>query len=168
MSPKSLREQERCPASWPSRFNSAALLPTAWAPPAALQSQWAAIRRHGILGCCDHSSVHGTLCPYLSWGAEHFRQLHCQSTTGLVPSHTCAGVNPLLLTSRIHPQRGFECSSHPFSAGTVIFLSETPALRDFDFRMNNDNEEDQKKKTYLIFSVYNTHFVLLPPSSFLL
>ena len=78
-------------------------------------------------------------------------------------------VEPLLLPSGIHPQGGFECSPHPIFCWhcDLSFLRHT-ILCDFDFQMNNGNEEHKKKKIHFIFSVNKIHFVLLSPSSPLL
>lgn len=62
-----------------------------------------------------------SLYSYFSWGAERFERglpvVHAPSThperhgLGTIP-YMCR-IEPLLLTSGIHPQGGFECSPHP-------------------------------------------------------
>ena len=160
------------------RFNWAALLPFVWASPAFRQSQRAAIRWYGFLVCCDHSLLHCTPCTPTSLGVLrtlvnacqlYTYPAHIQSTTDLVSSHTWAGLNPCCLAQESIHKEVLNAPPTPFSVGTVICLSwDTQCYVIFDFQMNNDNEEDKKKKIHLIFSVNKTHFVFLPPSSFLL
>lgn len=118
-----------------------------------------------------------SLYSYLSQGPEHFGQglpvVHAPSTHpecyrfGAIPY--VGRIEPLLLTSGIHPQGGFGCSPHPvFCWHCDLPFPRYTIVCDFDFQMNNDNEEDKKKKIHLIFSVNKIHFVLLPFSSSLL
>lgn len=92
-----------------------------------------------------------------------------QSATDLVPSHKWAGLNPCCLPRESIHKEVLDAPPHPvFCWHRDLPFPKYTIVCDFDFQMNNDNEEDKKKKIHLIFSVNKIHFVLLPFSSSLL